>query len=105
MAEEMKAPAKKEAKVDLDSLTKAFEQSDSGELEKDTFLSEVDPADGSKVVRENKSDPDIYDGTTAEELPEAPVDAMAAAQILAKRAWEREQGRQAEIPDPDKKDA
>ena len=85
----------------FDSLVNTIKESNAGELEKDVLLSEVDPADGSAQVREQKNDPDIYDGTSAEELPEAPVDALHAAGILAQRAYEREQGKQAEVPDPE----
>jgi len=71
---------------------------------KDVFLSDIDPADGSQEVRDNKGKQGILDGTTADQLPEAPVDEAYAAQLLAQRAYEREQGKLAENPDPDKGD-
>ena len=88
--------AKKDA--DLNNLVESIGKADEGEG-KEFLLSEIDPADGSAEVRKNKDKPDVFDGTKAEELPEAPVDVMHAAGVLAKRAWEREQGKQAEIPD------
>jgi hypothetical protein len=74
--------AKDDKKVDLDSLVDAVGASKDGELEKNILLSDVDPADGSQEVRENKNNPEIFGGTSAEDLPEAPVDAMYAAQVL-----------------------
>jgi hypothetical protein len=93
--------AKDDKKVDLDSLVDAVGASKDGELEKNILLSDVDPADGSQEVRENKNNPEIFGGTSAEDLPEAPVDAMYAAQVLAQRAWEKGQGEAAAIPDPE----
>jgi hypothetical protein len=60
----------------------------------EVFLSEIDPADGSKNVK-----PEIMDGTDAAHVPEAPVDPEIAAKLLAQREWEREQGKLAENPD------
>ena len=67
--------------------------------DKEVFLSEIDPADGSDKYKD-----ETLDGTTSENLPEAPVDPAAAAALLAQRAYEADQSKQAEIPDPDKKD-
>jgi hypothetical protein len=71
--------------------------------EKDVVLSDIDPADGSQEVRNNSGKQGILDGTTADQLPEGAVDEAYAASIKAKRAWEAEQGKLAEVPDPDVK--
>ena len=51
--------------------------------DKEVFLSEIDPADGSDKYKD-----ETLDGTTSENLPEAPVDPAAAAALLAQRAYE-----------------
>lgn len=71
--------------------------------DKGVLLSDVDPADGSQEVRDNKGKQGILDGTTADQLPEQPVDEAYASGLLAKRKWEQEQGKLAEVPDPDNK--
>ena len=67
--------------------------------DKDIFLSDIDPADGSQDVKDNHGKQGILTGTTPDQLPETPVDPHYASSLLLQREWEREQGKQAENPD------